>query len=67
MPEQNLQQQWVGDVIQTAKDQDIWRDLAIGMIDEIGAIKVVLILATFILGTIAATVLGVLRFLRKKP
>lgn len=59
-------QMWVQDTIQTAKEQDIWRDLAIGMIDEVGAIKIILLGGLLIMLPIAATAFGIFRLLRKR-
>jgi len=59
-------QQWVQETIHTAKEQDIWRELAIGMIDEIGAIKMIAMVGLFMMATIGGTVFGVIRFMRRK-
>ena len=58
-------QQWVQDVISTSKEQDIWRDLAVGMIDEIGAIKLIAIVMLFMLATVGGTLFGAYKLFRR--
>ena len=65
-PNEPAVQQWVQDTLQTAKEQDIWRDLAVGMIDEIGAVKMIAIVFLFMLMTAGGTILAVFKFFQRK-
>ena len=65
-PNEPAVHQWVQDTLQTAKEQDIWRDLAIGMIDEVGAVKMIAIVFLFLLLTAGGTILAVFKFFQRK-
>ena len=65
-PSQQMKQAWVQDTIQTSKEQNIWRELAIGMVDEIGPVKIIAMGLLFTLTTVGGTVFGVLKVLKRK-
>ena len=67
----NMKQQWVQDVVQTAKEQnipkaDILKQLVIAFAEEIGWGKALLWIAMFPLLTIVAFIVGLMKLFKRK-
>ena len=58
-------QQWVQDTLQTVQEQNIWRELAVGMIDEIGAVKLIAIVLLFTMLTLGSTIFGAVAIFKR--
>lgn len=70
-PPESFQNQWVGDVIQQAKERgidrrDLGKELLLSIATEIGTWKVLAVLFLFLLASVGGTIFGVVKILRRR-
>ena len=59
-------QMWVQDTIQTAKDQDLGRELLLSLADEVGVWKLLIVGVLVVMATILMPIWAAVRFIRKR-
>ena len=59
-------QMWVHDTIQTAKEQDLGRELLLSLADEVGAWKLLIVGVLVVVATILTPIWAAAKFMRKR-